>query len=137
MARQILVGYDGSPAAQRALDFALQLARGLGARVRVLYAVSLPTGSPEAVASLLADPEALHPGMATLIAERAARAGVQADFGVVPGSAGDVLLAEIRQGGVDQLVIGSSGRGTLARWLLGSVMGQLVGNGQVPVTVVP
>ena len=137
MARQILVGYDGSPAAQRALDFALQLARGLGARVRVLYAVSLPTGSPEAVASLLADPEALHPGMAALIAERAARAGVQTDFGVVPGSAGDVLLAAIRQGGVDQLVIGSSGRGTLARWLLGSVMGTLVGNSQIPVTVVP
>ncbi len=137
MVRQILVGYDGSPAAQRALDFALQLARGLGAHVRVLYAVPLPTGSPEAVASLLADPEALHPGMAALIAERAARAGVQADFGVVPGSAGDVLLAAIRQGGVDQLVIGSSGRGTLARWLLGSVMSTLVGNSQIPVTVVP
>jgi nucleotide-binding universal stress UspA family protein len=137
MHKNILVGFDGSPAAQRALDYALEMAGTLRSRVQVIYAVPLPTGSPEAVASLLADPEALHPGMAALIAERAARAGVQTDFGVVPGSAGDVLLAAIRQGGVDQLVIGSSGRGTLARWLLGSVMGTLVGNSQIPVTVVP
>ena len=137
MLKNILVGFDGSPAAQRALNYALEMAGALGARVRVLYAVPLPTGSPEAAASLLADPEALHPDMAVQIAERAAQSGVQVDFGVVPGSAGDVLLAEIRQGGVDQLVIGSSGRGTLARWLLGSVMSTLVGNSQIPVTVVP
>ena len=137
MLKNILVGFDGSPAAQRALNYALEMAGALGARVRVLYAVPLPTGSPEAAASLMADTEALQPQLAAQIAERAAQAGVQADFGVVPGSAGDVLLAAIRKGGVDQLVIGSSGRGTLARWLLGSVMGMLVGNSQIPVTVVP
>ena len=137
MLKNILVGFDGSLAAQRALDYALEVAGALGGRVRVVYAAQLPTGSPEAAASLMADAEALQPRLAAQVAARAAAAGSAADFSVRAGSPGDVLLAEIRQGGVDQLVIGSSGRGTLARWLLGSVMGQLVGNGQVPVTVVP
>ncbi len=137
MSKNILVGFDGSPAAQRALDYALEMAGALGGRVHVIYAAQLPTGSPEAAASLMADAEALQPRLAAQVAARAAAAGATADFSVRAGSPGDVLLAEIRAGHADQLVLGNSGRGALARWLLGSVMGQLVGNCQVPVTVVP
>ncbi|EQD59588.1 UspA domain-containing protein, partial [mine drainage metagenome] len=76
-------------------------------------------------------------GVSQKVLERAAQAGVKAAWKVVPGSAGDVLLAEVRSGSFDHLVIGNSGRGTLARWLLGSVMNEVVEHSQVPVTVVP
>lgn len=137
MLKQILVGYDDSPAAQRALEFALKLAQGFDCQLQVVYAAVLPAGSPEATASLMADSTALRPGLSQKVLERAAQAGVKAAWKVVPGSAGDVLLAEVKSGSFDHLVIGNSGRGTLARWLLGSVMNEVVGHSQVPVTVVP
>lgn len=137
MIKQILVGYDGSAAAQRALDYAFKLAKSFGCQVHVVYAASLPTGSPEAAASLMADPAALHPGLSASVAQQAAAAGVTVRFEVIPGSPGDVLLAEVAAGRADHLVIGNSGHGALARWLLGSVMSRIVERTQVPVTVVP
>lgn len=137
MIKQILVGFDGSAAAQRALDYALKLAKGFGCQVHVVYAASMPTGSPEAAASLMADPAALHPGLSARVAQQAADAGVAARFEVIPGSPGDVLLAELQSGQADHLVIGNSGHGALARWLLGSVMSRVVEHTKVPVTVVP
>jgi nucleotide-binding universal stress UspA family protein len=137
MPKQILVGYDDSPAAQRALQFAFKLAQGFGAELQVVYAAMLPAASPEATASLMADSKALRPGLSQKVLESAAQAGVKTAWKVVPGSAGDVLLAEIKTGSFEHLVIGNSGRGALARWLLGSVMGEVVENSQVPVTVVP
>lgn len=137
MPLRILVGFDGSAAAQHALDFALAMARGMDGEVRVIYAAPLPVGSPEAAASLMADPAALHPGLSAQVAAQAASAGVGATFAVTPGTPGDVLLREIRAGHADHLVIGSTGRGALARWLLGSVAGEVTLHNLVPVTVVP
>lgn len=137
MSKRILVGYDDSTSAQHALDYALELARGFGGAVQVVYAATLPAGSPEATASLMADAAALRPGLSEKVLSRAADAGIKAEWKVVPGSAGDVLLAELKRGGFDQLVIGSSGRGALARWLLGSVTSEVVDKSRVPVTIVP
>lgn len=137
MSKRILVGYDDSTSSQHALDHALELARESGGRVQVVYAAALPAGSPETAASLIADASALRPGLSEKVLLRATQAGVKVEWKVVPGSAGDVLLAELKSGAFDQLVIGGSGRGTLARWLLGSVTNDVVEKSPVPVTIVP
>jgi nucleotide-binding universal stress UspA family protein len=58
------------------------------------------------------------------------------DLEVVHGNPGDVLLSQVEQHGVDHIVIGHTERGALARWLLGSVSGNVLARAHVPVTVV-
>jgi nucleotide-binding universal stress UspA family protein len=58
------------------------------------------------------------------------------DVELTLGSPGDVLLSQIEQHGVDHIVIGHTERGALARWLLGSVSGNVLARAHVPVTVV-
>ncbi len=58
------------------------------------------------------------------------------DVELIHGSPGDVLLSQVDQHGIDHIVIGHTERGALARWLLGSVSGNVLARAHVPVTVV-
>ena len=132
-----LVGYDGSPSSQRALRFAVGLARACGGRVRVVNAVKLVEGAADTCAlvmadsgaqradELLADLRALLPDAVDLL-----------DVEVMSGCPGEVLLEQVRRHGIDHIVIGHTERGALGRWLLGSVSDDMLARARVPVTVV-
>lgn len=137
MFKYSLVGYDGSATSQRALRLAVQLAQATGGRVRVVSVLQVTEGSADTCALMMTDQGAqrcaqlldevkqLVPGAAALI-----------DAEVVRGSPGDVLLEQVRSHAVDHIVIGHTERGALARWLLGSVSGDVLERAHVPVTVV-
>jgi nucleotide-binding universal stress UspA family protein len=137
MLKYSLVGYDGSPSSQQAFRFAVDLARACGGRVRVVSVLQVTEGSADTCALMIADHggrrctdlldelKRLEPDAQTLI-----------DAEVVRGSPGDALLQQVRQHGVDHIVIGHTERGALARWLLGSVSGDVLQRAHVPVTVV-
>lgn len=137
LARYCLVGYDGSDSSQRAFRFALDLTRARGGRVRVVTAVKVAEGVADTCAIVMADRgrqraaellgelTLLEPGAADLI-----------DVEVTCGSPGNVLLQQVRQHNIDHIVIGHTERGTLARWLLGSVSAEVLAGALVPVTVV-
>jgi len=137
MLKYSLVGYDGSASSQRAVRFATELARASGGRVRVVSVLQMTEGSADTCAlmmtdtgaskcsRLLAEVKELVPDSASLI-----------DAEVVRGSPGDVLLDQVRRHSIDHIVIGHTERGALARWLLGSVSGDVLQRSQVPVTVV-
>ncbi|WP_109123657.1 universal stress protein [Dyella sp. C11] len=137
MLKYSLVGYDGSATSQRAVRLAVEMAQAAGGRVRVVSVLQMTEGSADTCALLMTDQGArrctqlldevkqLVPGGASLI-----------DAEVVRGSPGDVLLEQVRRHGVDHIVIGHTERGALARWLLGSVSGDVLERAHVPVTVV-
>jgi len=137
MLKYSLVGYDGSASSQRAVRFAVDLARASGGRVRVVSVLQMTEGSADTCALMMTDPGAskcsrllaevkeLVPDSATLI-----------DAEVVRGSPGDVLLEQVSRHSIDHIVIGHTERGALARWLLGSVSGDVLQRSHVPVTVV-
>ncbi len=137
MFKYSLVGYDGSATSQRAVRFAVELAQASGGRVRVVSVLQMTEGSADTCALMMTDQggqrcsrlldevKQLVPGTAALI-----------DAEVVRGSPGDVLLEQVARHGVDHIVIGHTERGALARWLLGSVSGEVLERAHVPVTVV-
>ena len=132
-----LVGYDGSASSQRAFRFAIGLARACGGRVRVVTAVKLVEGGADTCALVMADSGTRM--AAELLAELrdvAPDAEGLFDVEVVSGSPGDVLLEQVRQHAIDHIVIGHTERGALARWLLGSVSGDVLARSHLPVTVV-
>lgn len=136
MLKHSLVGYDGSESSQQAFRFAMEVARACGGRVRVVSVLQVAEGgdtcalmmtdaSAQRAQDLLDELKTLEPDAASLI-----------DLEVAHGSPGDVLLNQVQQHDIDHIVIGHTARGTLARWLLGSVSGDVLARAHVPVTVV-
>jgi nucleotide-binding universal stress UspA family protein len=137
MVKYTLVGYDGSDTARRAFAFAVELARLAGGRVRVVNVLQVAEGGPDASVLMMADCSTER--SAALLAELThlvPDAKALIDIDIVHGSPGDVLLNQVRQHGVDHVVIGHTERGALARWLLGSVSTDILSNAHVPVTVI-
>ncbi|CAM5572501.1 universal stress protein [Rhodanobacter lindaniclasticus] len=114
---------------RRAFQFAVELARGTGGRVRVVWVLQVSEGGADACALMMADSGTQR--AQELLAELATIVPDAADLGDVElthGSPGDVLL--------DHIVIGHTERGALARWLLGSVSSNVLARAHVPVTIV-
>lgn len=138
MVKYSLVGYDGSAASRRAFQFAVEMARCGGGRVRVVSVLQVTEAGADACALLMADSGAER--LQELLRELTSivpDAAQLVDLELVHGSPGDVLLNQVTQYNVDHLVIGHTARGALARWLLGSVSSNVLSRAQVPVTVVP
>ena len=137
MFKYSLVGYDGSTSSQRAVRFAIDMARATGGRVRVVLVLQVTEGSADTCALMMTDPGASRCSkLLQELKELVPDSDALIDAEVVRGSPGDALLEQVRGHGVDHVVIGHTERGALARWLLGSVSGQVLERAHVPVTVV-
>jgi nucleotide-binding universal stress UspA family protein len=137
--RNVLVAIDGSQTAMTALEEAIELARGEGARLTLL-SVAAPSrwtfvGLPAAPYPTELDLE----NTARETAERA-QALVPPDLCVSTvvrrGSPAAVITARAVEGGHDLVVMGTHGRGRLASLFLGSVSRAVVARCPVPVLVV-
>ena len=105
MYTRILVGTDGSPTAQMAVDRAVEMARTLGATLTVLTA-----SRPEPGERLMAQERA-----------RLADTGVDLETKVVEKDPATALLDEVEHGRYDLLVVGNKGMTGVGRFFLGSV----------------
>ena len=132
----VVVGYDGSPASQAAVDWAAAQALRAGGRLDVVTAweyptswgntIPLPTGyDPAADAQAMVDP--------VVEQVRAAHPGLDVHAHVVEGHPGDVLVEASRHGVL--LVVASRGHRALAGVLLGSVSQHCVTHAATPVVV--
>lgn len=132
-----LVGYDGSDASRRAFQFAIDLARCNNGRVRVVTVLQVTESGGDVSALMMADSgmERSHELLLELTGI-VPDASTLVDIELTYGSPGDVLLSQVEQHGVDHIVIGHTERGALARWLLGSVSGNVLARAHVPVTVI-
>lgn len=138
--KRILVGVDGSEGAAKAVDKAIELARAFDARLTIAAIlepivgmtdtfVLEPVGLPEG--ALAAAQEHLDEGT-----RRAAAAGLTAETTIGMGAAGDALVALAKERGEELVVVGSRGRGAIARAVLGSVSDRVAHTATVPVLIV-
>lgn len=139
--KTILVPVDFSDTSEKALDYAVDLAKSLGAKVVVAHAYELPVyGFPDG--AFVATVE-----MATRIMN-GAQAGLQACVDKRKAS-GVPMKTELRQGnpvdeihaiadavGADLICVGTHGRRGLARALLGSVAEQVIRTAKKPVLAI-
>lgn len=137
---RVVVGYDGSPVAEKALDWAAGFARERSLPLTVLSGVQLtaPTagdGSWFDPAADLMTEAAEHEVEQGLARVRQAFPGLTLD-GYVSADSPARMLVEASASAV-LTVVGSRGRGDVSELLLGSVSNALAAHGQGPVAVVP
>jgi nucleotide-binding universal stress UspA family protein len=137
MITRILLGYDGSPAASRALEFAVDLARRYGAELHVLAVFRPPEFGTEVETEELIEEGRKH--CARLLQPLRAKLGggdPKVRFEIAVGHPSEQLLLYAEKHGVDHIVVGHRGHSGLARWLLGSVARQVIAHASCAVTVV-
>lgn len=134
--RNIIAGYDGSPASTEALDWAVQEARLRGTSLTVCHAWT--PQSRTTVGTGVPDPPREQAERVLADGVRHALASGAPDPEVRPllasGSAARVLCEQ--SSGADLVVVGSRGIGGLPGLLLGSVSLQVAAHAPAPVTVV-
>ncbi len=142
MFRRILVAFDGTPHARAALAEAVRLAHANNGRLTVLVVVpnaSLWMGAAwEAPVSLAALDRSTEQAYQAIL-DRAVD-DVPLDLPVVKllrrGAVATEIIAQVRSGDYDAIVMGSRGRGELRSLLVGSVSHRVVQASPIPVLVV-
>jgi nucleotide-binding universal stress UspA family protein len=133
----IVVGVDGSPAAQTALEFAIEEASIHKASLHVTYAypvlASVLTGSTGNEYDERVESEAKE-FLQGVIAKAPSSKGLDVEWLAVPGNPSEVLIEASRE--ATMLVVGSRGGGGFKGLLMGSVSTQCVHYSHCPVLVV-
>ncbi|ACD84208.1 universal stress protein [Candidatus Methylacidiphilum infernorum] len=115
---KILVGYDGSEKAKKALSLALKMAKAWGSKITVL-AVSHP---PEFDQDTQFDLERRKIVSELKWAmEKAAEEKVEVEIKTTMGDPADNIIRLAREGKFDLVVLGRRGLSRIGYWLTGSV----------------
>jgi nucleotide-binding universal stress UspA family protein len=135
---RIVVGFDGSKPARRALEWAAAEARLRDAVLRVVYAwMIVPIAVPELV--IAEDVDELQRSAEAYLADAVAGLlpaddGVEVELVVVNARPAEALLEAAKD--ADLLVVGSRGLGGFAGLLLGSISSQCAHHAPCPVVIV-
>jgi nucleotide-binding universal stress UspA family protein len=133
----IVLGYDASPGARRALDQAIDLARTFGDRLVIGFGVHPPGlgGGEGAEHRQALREEAVRLTDDALVLAR--EAGVDAEVALVDERPADALTSLGDQHGARMIVVGSYGESAMKGAILGSTPHKLLHLAQRPVLVVP
>jgi nucleotide-binding universal stress UspA family protein len=137
---RIIVAYDGSPPADRALDLATELAESFRSAVTLIHAIQIPMSTPEAGLAwgdLLGDEERTGAALLEEAVQRMSRRVVKVVTRVVLGAPAEKIAEAAARPDVDLVVAGTTGKHALARVLLGSVTTRLLHICTKPLLVVP
>ncbi|KAB1187146.1 MULTISPECIES: universal stress protein [Haloferax] len=128
---QILIPIDGTDASQRALDFAIDMAVGMGATLHVVHFTNNETDATDAIMDdarerLVASDVPDEPELTTITVDvwNADRVGEE-------------ILATVAKHGYDHVVMGHHEDGPVERAVFGSAAETVLRAEAVPMTVVP
>jgi nucleotide-binding universal stress UspA family protein len=122
--KTIVVGYDASEPAERALKRAAEVAKAFGARVVVASVAPALAPAAHGIGPIdPADPPEAHREQLRQAAAVLSEHGVEAELQPALGDPADLLVDIVEQHGADLLVVGTREPGVVARLLGQSVSG--------------
>ncbi len=145
--RRIMIPIDYSENSKVALAYGAELALGFGASLDIVHVWDRPTYLTDAV--MVQRPGEAHKPIGELIRENAQHdmteflsqlnlpVGLSSNSRLISGEPASALIAELKKGEHDLVVLSTHGRTGLAHLLLGSIAERLVRLSPVPVLTVP
>jgi nucleotide-binding universal stress UspA family protein len=135
--KTILVAYDGSESAERAVQFALDLAQPLHAAISVL-AVADPSTPPTSVemAGLLDSPREHFDQALVRLQEAAGISGLSLSVKTLTGRPAEQIIHEASDQKADLIAMGHGSRGRFERWLSRSVSQRVLSYAPCAVAIV-
>lgn len=145
--RRIMIPIDYSEHAKAALTYGAEFAQSFGATLDIVHVWDRPTYLTDAV--MVQRPGEAHKPIGELIRENAQHdmneflsqnpvpSGVSASSRLLSGEPASALLAELKKGEHDLVILSTHGRTGFAHLLLGSIAEKLVRMSPVPVLTVP
>jgi nucleotide-binding universal stress UspA family protein len=144
MSAKFIVGYDGSEAARRALDFAVgrvKLQGGTVVLVHVLewspYSFLTPSELEERHKRRTEELERAEKALIAPVLEKVRADGVEAESKIRYGHIAETICKIAEEMGAVQIVIGRNGHTRIGSRIFGSVAGHLAQAAPVPCTIVP
>lgn len=144
MSRKILVGYDGSDASRRALDFAVERAKVLGDAVIIAhvlewspYSFLTPSEVEERHTRRKEELQRAENALLAPVVKEVEGRGVPVSTVLKYGHIAETLCAIAKSEDVALIMIGRMGASGFASRIFGSVAGTLAQVAPVPVTIVP
>ena len=145
--QRIMIPVDYSENSKAALNYGADLAKSFGASLDIIHVWDRPTYLTDAV--MVSRPGEAHKPIGELIRENAQHdmneflaqvnlpSGVPVSSRLLAGEPASALLAEMKKGEHDLVVLSTHGRTGLAHLLLGSIAEKLVRLSPIPVLTVP
>ncbi|TFE73429.1 nucleotide-binding protein, UspA family [Methylacidiphilum caldifontis] len=130
---KILVGYDGSEGAKKALSFALKLATVMGSKITILAVSHPPEFNQDTEFSLERQKIVSEIKWAM---EKAAEEKVGIEVKTAMGDPADKIIKLAREGNFDLVVLGRRGLSRVGYWLTGSVSERVVRHSPCSILIV-
>ncbi|MDA7428538.1 universal stress protein [Primorskyibacter aestuariivivens] len=144
MPSKIVVGFDGSESAKRALDFAVAQAKAKGAGIVIAhvlewspYSFLTPTELEERHKRRGEELARAETALLKPVVDSLKDSGVEVSTALKYGHIAETLASVTKAESASQIVIGRTGHSSLSSRLFGSVAGSLAQAAPVPVTIVP
>ena len=145
MTTTFVVGLDGSPAGERALEFAKERAKAIGdCTILICYVIewspfTFQTAEENEQRHMRREQEIqlAHDRVVDPAAKAARDDGFTVEAHVAHGDAAEILDRLARERKASQIIIGRVGAKGLIERVFGGVSGRLIASASVPVTIIP
>jgi nucleotide-binding universal stress UspA family protein len=139
--KRILVAFDGSPQAEKAFDFALEMSKdcqGMTREITVLSVVHLmeQIDVPVDIESIVNAAKAQYESLLIGLREKAKSQGLNIAAEIVTGHPADDIIEYAAKNKINLIIMGQRGKSKVPKWLLGSVSLQVASHAPCSVMIV-
>ena len=135
--RKILVGYDGSPQAEKAVDVALSLAGSLDAQVLVFSVARPPEPATSVELEAVLDDAREHYEQGFVgIRDRARKDNLDLQTEIAVGHPAEQIIHKAETSETDLIILGRKGMSMFEKLILGSISERVLRYAHCPVMVV-
>lgn len=138
MFNRIMVAFDNSEHAKKAVKVSYEIAKAHNSRLHIITVVQLPdyAGTIDEVDEVVREGKNFYEAAIRLAVDEAEKQGIKTYYKILYGHIGESIIKYAKENNIDLIVSGSHGRSAVGRLLLGSVSNFLVKYAGCPVLIV-